>query len=186
MKKIVLALLLTIGVMAGENIEKKPYYGGIAFTMNQTTGEHGSTGFLSHRSKEFTNSGLELTAGYKMYDFTEKLKLDAEVKLGTSFWMEDSENISTRNAGVFIKPTYYIGQALSVYALLGIADIEWSGRNDTVNSTGLAGGFGLSLMKKNGIGVYAEFITYPTEIYIPHIDDDATLQVLSGGIKYEW
>ncbi len=182
----ILALLLTAGLTAGEDVERKPYYAGLGFTINQTTGEHGSTGLFSHRSKEFTNSGLELTVGYKMYDFTEKLKLDAEVKLGTSFWMEDSEYISTRNAGVFVKPTYYVGRNFSLYALLGVADIEWEGLRDTVNSTGVAGGLGISLMKKNGIGVYAEYMTYPTEIYIPHIDDNAALQILSGGIKYEW
>ena len=184
MRKTILALLLTIGLTAGE--ERKPYYGKLGMNFNQTTGEHGSTGFLGHGSKEFTNAGLELTAGYKLYDFTDKFKLDIEAKYGTSFWMEDSEDIETTNIGAFIKPTYDIGKRMSVYALLGVANVEWSGKKHTIDSTGVATGFGVSLTRSNGFGVYAEYILYPTEIYIPHIDDDAALQTLGGGFKYEW
>ncbi len=167
-------------------VEREPYYVGIGLTVNQTTGEDGSTGVLSHRSKEFTNSGLELTAGYDLYKFSDNFSVAGELKYGASFWMEDSEDISTRNIGVFIKPIYHVGKNLNLYALVGVANVEWEGRGDTIDSTGVAYGGGISVEKDNGIGLYAEITAYPTEIYIPHIDDDAALLVLTGGIKYRF
>ncbi len=65
MKKIILAML-ALSVMA--TAEQTSYYVGLGITGNQTTAKSNGSDYLGHSKGEFTNMGVQLSAGYLMLE----------------------------------------------------------------------------------------------------------------------
>ncbi len=186
MKKIVLStVMLTAALLAGENIEvtNQPYYVGVGVSANETSARGNGSDFLGHSAGEFTNMGLEINAGYKLFE-REKVTTFAEVKIGKSYWMEGGEDISTRTMGIFLKPSFEIIEAVNFYGLAGVANIEWDGRNQTIDKTGIALGFGGELRTGEGVALFAEYVGYPIDAELDYLNDEVLYQVLTLGVKY--
>ncbi len=190
-KAILLTALLTVSIFAGENLEVdkyqptwlKEYYVGLGVSANETSARGHGSDFLGHSRGEFTNMGLEVNAGYKLFE-REKVTTFAEVKIGKSYFMEDSEDISTRTVGIFLKPSFELLRAVHIYGLAGVANIEWDGRNQTVDKTGIALGLGGELRTGENIALFAEYVGYPIDAEVEYLNDEVLYQVLTLGVKY--
>ncbi len=178
-------ILVAGGDIAAIDGENKPYYIGVGVSANETSSEMGGSNYLGHSAGEFTNMGIQLSAGYKLHE-REKIKTYVELKAGHSFWMEDGENFSTTNVGVFIKPSYELVTALNIYGLVGIANIQWDGRGETANGTGIALGAGGSLYLSESVAIFGEYVGYPVDSKLEYLNAEVNYQVLTLGVTYEW
>ncbi len=186
-KTLLLTALLTASTFAGENLEvdKHPYYIGIGATGNQTTAKSSSSDFLGHSRGEFSNMGIGVSAGYLMFE-NERLSTFVEAKVGKSYWMEDSEDISTTSFGVFIKPVFEIVSGLDVYGLAGVAATNWDGRNQDITKWGVGLGLGGQITMTEHVAIFGEYVGYPLDADLLYLNDEVDFRVLTLGMKYKF
>ncbi len=194
MKKVVLAVLAAGAILvAGDNtqlnespMDMQDYkiYSGIMLTGNETHGRSSKEDFLGHSSGEFTNAGLSLVGGYKFTE-NENTNVNAEVRVGRSFFMEDSEDFTTTTVSVFVKPEFEVLRNISLYGLLGATYAKYSGR-ESVNGIGLAFGGGIEVRTGKRIVIFIDYVVNTVDIYLPYLKDDVNIDTLGAGIRYEF
>ena len=191
MKKIVLSLLMSVGLMAGdefyaqEEIRKLPMYVGVGLTAQETFSKNSDQSFYGHSSGEFSSAGFVLNAGYLVYTRNEA-SVVADVKISSSTWMEDSESFTTQTAGVYTKLGYSPDKAIDIYGLIGVNSINWSGDYEDVTATGPSIGVGIGLNTARNVTIFAEYILTNTDAYLEYLDDEVNYSTFNVGILYRF
>ena len=192
MKKAMMASMLTTGLIAGGTIAniydepaEKNYYTGVTFGVNETFSRNGVKGFEQHLSDEFTDAGIGLVFGYKFQEFDEA-DLSAEIRVGQSFWMEDSENVSIFTAGAYLKANWQVNYVLGLYGLLGVNYADYSGEFYSSDYAGISAGLGLSLRVAPEWTLFTDYTYTNLDAQVFPLTDDADLGQFVVGALYKW
>ncbi len=181
MKKLILsALVLTTMAIA----DGKEYYLGVGAVANETHAKGGSTDYLGHSEREFSNMGLAAIGGYMLSrdgDFSYGL----EGRTGTSMVMEGSEDIKTTFVGAYLRGNYRINRPFQVYGAIGAAAIDFDGDYIGRSFGGVSGIAGIELVNKDEtIYFFADYTVNRINADINYFDDDVNFDTITVGIRY--
>ncbi len=160
-------------------------YVGLITSVNETTARDSDSDYFGISSGEFTNAGVGINAGYKVHE-TENIDIFLEARLGSSVWMEDTENVKTTSAAIYIKPMYRVIKALDIYAMLGGAYVNFEGENYDNSGTGVSGGFGIQLNTADHVSLFTDIIWSPAAVEIDNFNQEANYANWNAGILYRF
>ncbi len=204
MKKLLLALLLTIGINAAEPIllknkstytETNPigyvdydYYVGVLGSINQTSKKMENTSFFGHGEQEFTNIGIGLNAAIKLIEY-DNINTYIEARVLKSFYMEDLEYINTESWGIYLKPKFIIFKNISLYGLLGVANVKYTltkSNNTSFSGSGISTGVGAEIDGRNNIGFTVDYVATEDNVDLSILGGDSIHSTITVGIIYRF
>lgn len=189
MKKIILVALVSTMVFAGGNvmsaiapIDDKIYYIGVSGSANETY--TGSRDYTGHKSGEFSNAGMTLMGGYHLSK-SEKSSYGVEVRIGTSIWMEDSEDITTNYGGIYLRGDYRLSEAFGIYGALGGAVVDFNGNSNGEAHVGPSGIIGIELIsRRNSLAFFADYTSTYIDGDIGYFYDNVNYDSINLGVRY--
>ncbi len=159
-------------------------YSGIMLNGNETYTRHSSEAFIGQEAGEFTNAGVTLIGGYKFTE-NENTNVNAELRIGRSFFMEDSENFTTTLVSLFVKPEVLVLKSVTIYGVLGGSYLNYAGRNKE-GKMGLAFGGGLEARVGKHVKIFIDYTFNTVDLYLPYLEDNVNMDTLGVGVLYEW
>ncbi len=168
--------------------EREKLYVGIGLGSNETYARNSHTNFTGYSEGEYTNLGLTAIAGYDAVRFDNSSIL-AEVRIGQSFWMEDSENFTTGYASLLLKPVYNFTEQFAMYGLVGFSYVDWVDNEGgwlSHSSKALAIGLGAQLEVSYNVYIFADYLLNATDTYSEFFDDNVNLDQATIGLLYRF
>ncbi len=168
--------------------EREKMYVGIGIDAGETYARSSYTNFTGYSEGEYTNMGLTGIFGYDALRF-DKSNVFVEARLGTSLWMEDSEEMTTTALSVLLKPVYNFTDQFGVYGLIGGTYVDWTDNVDgwfNHSSTGFAVGLGAQLKVAGQVYVFADYLLNVTDNYSYFFDDNVNFDIATVGVNYKF
>ncbi len=199
MKKLLLTLALGAGLYAGGGIsvvdpiyttqdQRSKLYAGVALNAGETYSRGSQVNFTGYSEGEYTNMGLTGIFGYDALKF-ERSNIFVEARLGTSLWMEDSEEMTTAAASILLKPVYNFTDQFGLYGLIGGSYVDWTDNVDgwfNHSSAAFAIGLGAQLRVNENVYVFADYLLNATDTYSEFFDDNVNFDLTTVGLLYRF
>ena len=204
MKKILLALLLTAGLYAGETIYEVDdglvytkvdatgfvgydYYVGALGSINQTSKRMSEMSFLGQGGNEFTNAGLGLNAAVKLIEY-DNVDTYIEARVLKSFFMEESEYIDTESWGIYLKPKFTIFEHVNLYGLLGVAHVTYTATKSGADfsGSGVSGGIGVEIDGREDIGFTVDYVVTGDSVNLSILGGESIHSAITVGVIYRF
>lgn len=188
MKKILLSIIIMIGMLHAQEPDRKTYIG-IAGIINETYTSTSEYDIYGHSGGEFSNGGFGLIGGYRISD-NHKWNYGVELRLGSSFLMEDSEDIQTMFGAVYARGDYRITKLIQLYAMAGVSSVSFESIGDGSVDKVLSGPavvVGVELLsKRTDLAFFLDYTHNRTNGDIGYFDQKVDFDTISAGVRYEF